>query len=161
MDDSCRFFINPFEVTLTVRSVALVPADSGLAREDKHCPVSAFFSTEYDLKPCLVGATVAAGKACYAGFEIVPEKRPAPGEQLQPYSAKVRLDLAANCVSADVTPCSQADVARRVPSADNPVPIRWTPTSDSTVNVFGKRETQESGQPSPDESSAASSSPSP
>lgn len=150
MDDSCRFFINPFEVTLTIRSIVLASADAGLVREDEHCPAGAFASVAKDLKPCRPGATVAAGAACYAGVQLIPEKRvpPGGGGPFQEYSAQVRLGFTATCVSVNVTPCSQDDVARRAPSATSPVKIEWTPTSDARVVALGKPGESPSASPS-------------
>ncbi|MBG0568353.1 hypothetical protein [Actinoplanes aureus] len=156
MEDSCRFFVNQFGITMKVKRVFLISADAGLYRATGHCPLDTNEDLPPGAKPCVPGVRLATGQACYTGVQLEKELRPGDdGGETQTYSARVGLVFAGSCESADVAPCSEEKVAREEPSESRPVPVEWK-TATSELKVQGKKD-----EPKPEESSpSASASPS-
>ncbi|BBH69807.1 hypothetical protein ACTI_64920 [Actinoplanes sp. OR16] len=140
MDDSCRMFQNAFGVPLTVESVGLASADDGMTLDYEHCPAKTFASVDAELQPCRPSARISAGHSCYTGAELDEDKRlpPGSGENRREYEAVARIVFTAQCVSTEVTPCSEEAVTLLSPSAGEPVVVTWEATATAPFRRIGR-----------------------
>jgi hypothetical protein len=163
MEDSCRFFVNQFSVTMKVKKIFLNGADDGLYRAAGHCPLSTNPELPAGSRPCSTATRLQTGQGCYTGVQLEKELRRGDGEnegEPERYEARVTVVFAGVCESAAGAPCSEEKVAREKPSGSRPVPVEWKTTTEVLV-VYGKAEAEKSPSPSASASASASASPSP
>ncbi|WP_328471546.1 hypothetical protein OHA21_07515 [Actinoplanes sp. NBC_00393] len=159
MEDSCRFFVNQFSVTMKVKKVFLNGADDGLYRAAGHCPLSTNPELPSGSKPCSTATRLDTSEGCYTGVQLEKELRRGDGEnegEPKKYEARVTVVFGGVCESANGAPCSEESVAREKPSGSRPVPVEWKATTEVLV-VYGKSEAEKSS-PSPSASASVSAS---
>lgn len=160
LEDSCRFFVNQFGITMKIKRVS-VSGDDELYRAQDHCPLSTNSDLPSGAEPCESGEPVDAGQACYTGVQLKKKLRldgDEEDEEIRDYFARVTVLFTGTCESTDVAPCSEEEVARQLPSESRPVRVVWKATTID-LRVRGKTD----AEPKPDESSpspSASASPS-